>query len=106
MIDAAPRPIAIGRVEDVPLLEARGVSVEGRRVAVFRTADGFRATDAECPHEGGPLADGLVGDGCVTCPLHGWRFDLATGRGLGVDARVRVHEVSERDGWLYLRLSP
>ena len=73
----------IGRVEDVPLLEGRSVTVAGRRVAVFRTAEGFHAIDAACPHEGGPLADGLVADSCVTCPLHGWRFDLRTGAGPG-----------------------
>jgi nitrite reductase (NADH) small subunit len=96
--------VAVGRAEDIPRLEARSLTVGGRRIAIHRTERGFRATDAECPHAGGPLADGLIGDGCVTCPLHGWRFDLETGRAIGEDAAVAVHEVVERDGWLYLRL--
>jgi nitrite reductase (NADH) small subunit len=37
------------------------------------------ATQAECPHRRGPLADGLLGKDHLTCPLHEWRFDLATG---------------------------
>lgn len=93
----------IGRVGDVPLLEGRTTSVAGRRVAVFRTADGHHAIDAACPHRAGPLADGLVADACVTCPLHGWRFDLRTGAALGNHPGVAVHEVVERDGELWLR---
>jgi nitrite reductase/ring-hydroxylating ferredoxin subunit len=37
-------------------------------------------TDNTCLHVGGPLAEGLVEDGCVVCPWHGWTYDLATGR--------------------------
>ena len=110
---ASGRLVPIGRAEDVPRLEARTVTVAGRRIAVYHTPAGYRATDADCPHRGGPLADGrepvgvghvvgLMGDGCVTCPLHGWRFDLGTGEAVGQDARVAVHAVVERDGWLYL----
>ncbi|HEV2819266.1 MAG TPA: Rieske 2Fe-2S domain-containing protein [Solirubrobacteraceae bacterium] len=97
--------IRVGRAEDVPLLEGRNVTVEGRRVAVFRTAQGFHALDAACPHRGGPLADGLVADSCVTCPLHGWRFELRSGAALGVHPDVAVHEVLERDGELWVRIA-
>ena len=72
----------VGRVDDVPLLRAAASTVDGRRVAVFRLLDGFAAIDAHCPHAGGPLADGIVADRCVTCPLHGRRFDLRTGEAL------------------------
>jgi len=96
----------IGRVGDVPLLEGRSVTVAGRRIAVFRTDQGHHAIDATCPHRQGPLADGLVADSCVTCPLHGWRFDLRSGAALGNHPGVAVHEVVERDGELWLRLAP
>jgi nitrite reductase (NADH) small subunit len=94
----------IGRAEDVPLWEGRSVMVGGRRIAVFRTADGWRALGGVCPHEGGPLADGIVADSCVTCPLHGWRFDLDSGEAVNADARVTSYEVVERRGELWLRL--
>ena len=96
--------VYIGKADDVPMLEGRSVAVGGRRVAVFRTPDGFRAIDGACPHAGGPLADGIVADRCVTCPLHGLRFDLETGKAGTGDARVTVYEVAERDGGLWLRL--
>ena len=92
----------IGRAADVPMLEGRSVGVDGRRVAVFRTPGGWRAIDALCPHRGGPLHDGLVADGCVTCPLHAQRFDLRTGKALGDHDGVRAYEVLERDGDLWL----
>jgi nitrite reductase (NADH) small subunit len=70
----------LGPVAQIPLGEGRAFEVGGRRVAIFRTRDGrVFATQGECPHRGGPLADGLVGDGVVVCPLHEWRFDLASG---------------------------
>jgi nitrite reductase (NADH) small subunit len=93
----------IGRPEDVPLLEGRSVAVGDRRIAVFNTGDGFVALDANCPHRSGPLSDGLVADGCVTCPLHGWRLDLHTGEVVaGGEGRVRSYEVVERDGELFV----
>ncbi len=97
--------IRVGRVEDVPVLEGRSVAVGDRRIAVFRTAQGFHALDDACPHRGGPLADGLVADSCVTCPLHGWRFELRSGAALGDHPGVAVHEVFERDGELWVRLA-
>ena len=97
--------IRIGRASDVPMLEGRSVLVGGRRIAVFRTPEGFRALDHACPHAGGPLADGIVADRCVTCPLHGWRFDLATGHAQNADASVAVHDVVERDGELWLQVA-
>lgn len=94
----------IGRVDDVPVLEGRSVAVGDRRIAVFRTPDGFRALDAACPHAGGPLADGLVADRCVTCPLHGRRFDLLTGEGIGGHPGVQAYDVIVRGGELWLRM--
>lgn len=95
--------LRVGRSGDVPALEGRSVSFEGVRVAVFRLPEGWAAVEHACPHAGGPLADGIVADACVTCPLHGRRFDLRTGVQVGGDAVVRTFDVRERDGQLELR---
>ena len=60
--------------------EGRSTSIDGRRIAIFRLLDGYAAIDAHCPHAHGPLHDGIVADSCVTCPLHGRRFDLTPAR--------------------------
>jgi nitrite reductase (NADH) small subunit len=97
--------VRVGDAHDVPLLEGRSITIDGRRIAVFRLPDGWAAIDAACPHRGGPLGDGLVADRCVTCPLHGRRFDLATGEQHGGEDVVAVHEVAERDRELWVRLA-
>ena len=70
------------RVDDIPLGEGRAITLDGRRIAIFRAGGGWYALDAVCPHRGGPLADGIVCDRAVICPLHDRRFDLASGAAL------------------------
>lgn len=88
-------PIAhlLGPIEQIPPGEGREFLVRGRAVAVFRLrGGGVAATDARCPHRNGPLADGLVGDGVVVCPLHARRFGLSDGRCTdAADCAVAVH---------------
>ena len=52
----------------------------GRSYAVFEVGEELRVTDGTCPHNGGPLAEGLVRDGVVTCPWHWYSYELDTGR--------------------------
>jgi nitrite reductase (NADH) small subunit len=101
---ASPTWTRVGRIDDIPLLEGRSTSVDGRRIAIFRLPDGFAALDAHCPHAAGPLADGIVADACVTCPLHGRRFDLTTGRALNGPEQVAVHEVRVEEDEIWVRL--
>ena len=70
------------------------MTLDGRRIAVFRAAGGWYALDAACPHRGGPLADGIVCDRAVICPLHDRRYDLATGAPLGAGEPVAAYAVA------------
>jgi nitrite reductase (NADH) small subunit len=94
--------IDVGSAADVPMLEGRSVAFGEGRIAIFRLPGGWAAIDHACPHAAGPLADGIVADRCVTCPLHGHRFDLRTGLRLGDEGGVAVYEVREHDGRLEL----
>jgi nitrite reductase (NADH) small subunit len=51
------------------------------RLPTFRGA----ALEDKCPHRGGPLSQGIVHDGCVTCPLHNWVISLESGRAQGAN---------------------
>ena len=74
----------LGPLDRVPPGEGKAFEIGGRRVAVFRTRGGeLYATQAVCPHKGGPLADGVVGGGTVICPLHAYKYDLKSGQPLG-----------------------
>jgi nitrite reductase (NADH) small subunit len=78
--------IDIAALDDIPRQGARVVKTPVGCIAIFRTAtDEVFAIEDRCPHKGGPLSEGIVHGGQVTCPLHGMVFDLATGLAQGVD---------------------
>ncbi|MGH2840084.1 MAG: nitrite reductase small subunit NirD [Solirubrobacteraceae bacterium] len=93
------------RVDDVPLGEGRALTLGDRRIALFRTPGAWYALDAICPHRSGPLADGIVCDRAVICPLHERRFDLATGAPLSAGEGVRAHAVEVRGDLVYVALA-
>jgi nitrite reductase [NAD(P)H] small subunit len=101
-MDAA---LAVCKVDDIPPGEGRAVTVAGRRIAVFNAPTGWYALDHACPHLGGPLADGLLADSCVTCPLHERRYDLRTGAALGGGEGVVAHRVELRGDTVEVTLS-
>jgi 3-phenylpropionate/trans-cinnamate dioxygenase ferredoxin subunit len=88
--------------------QAVAVSLNGRNVAVCRSGGRLYAFDNLCPHSGAPLGSGRMSDGVVSCPLHGARFDLASGecltRRMGL-AAVAVHDVRAVDGRIEVALS-
>jgi nitrite reductase (NADH) small subunit len=63
----------------VPRREGRAVRIGGRELAIFNLGDRFLAVENRCPHQGGPLADGIVTGCAVVCPLHAWRVRLDSG---------------------------
>ena len=72
--------MTLAPVGAIPEGEGRTFVVGGERVAVFRMRGGqVFAVQGECPHRGGPLADGLTGGSTVVCPLHAWKVNLASG---------------------------
>ena len=100
----------LGPVDRIPPGEGQTFLVGGREIAVFRSrvADEVYATQARCPHKAGLLADGIVGDGKVICPLHSYKFDLATGTPLGNACQsLRTYRTElTSDGRVLLWLTP
>ena len=67
----------------------------GSRTLCIATVDGvIRALDNECPHRGGPLAEGMIEEGKVVCPWHAWAWDPATGATSESQERVAVYAVN------------
>ncbi|STQ63504.1 Anthranilate 1,2-dioxygenase ferredoxin subunit [Gordonia bronchialis] len=92
--------VAVGAMEDLQLGEGRAYVVGGKQIAVFRMTDGtLHATDAVCPHRGGPLADGQFDLGAVVCPLHQYAFSFGDGSCRNGDVgAVGVYRAEDRDG--------
>ncbi|MBI1380485.1 MAG: Rieske 2Fe-2S domain-containing protein [Planctomycetaceae bacterium] len=65
--------------DEVPMDRAKIVAVGGERVAIFRHAGGLSALSNLCRHQGGPLGEGRIVDGCVTCPWHGYQYQPEDG---------------------------
>ena len=96
--------IDISALDDIPRQGARVVKTHAGCVAIFRTADDqVFAMDDRCPHKGGPLSEGIVHGTSVTCPLHAWVFDLATGMAQGADeGSVRTYPARTEAGRVFL----
>jgi len=69
----------VADVASLPPGQGRSVHVRGREFALYNLDGQFYALDDQCPHRGAPLGAGVLENGCVYCPLHGWGFDLRTG---------------------------
>ena len=96
--------IHIGAVADIPRRGARCVTTTLGRIAVFRTGDDrIFAIEDRCPHKGGPLAQGIVHDASVTCPLHNMVISLQTGEAQGADeGRVRTFATRVDQGDIFI----
>ena len=96
--------LQIGHLNDIPPRGARCVTTPQGKIGIFRTADDqVFAIENRCPHKHGPLSEGIVHGASVTCPLHNWVFDLATGQALGADeGQVRTYPIDLVDGRIFM----
>ena len=95
--------VNLGAVARIALGQALCFVVESQEIAVFRLRDGrLFAVANRCPHRQGPLAEGVIGDGKVVCPLHGHKFDLTTGQGNDAHECVKIYRVWQDNGQVML----
>ncbi len=98
-------------VDELPKNCERGkvIVIEDREIAIFNIDGAIYATSNICPHEMSPLLAAGSLD-CVartvTCPLHGWIFDIPTGQQIGASGSIPVYEVKMADGEVWVREKP
>lgn len=99
--------ITVGKLEDIPRQGARVVHTAAGEIAVFRAqSDAVFALANRCPHKGGPLAEGIVFDHHVACPLHNWKISLESGEAVAPDQGcARSYAVRVEDGMVLLDLN-
>jgi len=69
----------VAAVADVPPGMGTECTAGGRMIALYNVDGEFYALDGVCPHAGGPLGKGVLDGQIVTCPWHGWQFDVTSG---------------------------
>lgn len=99
--------VRVCTLAELPEGSSRVVHTDMGMVAIFHAEGGLHAIDDLCPHMRESLAQGAL-DGCVvTCPAHGWRFDVRTGRSPDFDGiEVETFSVDVEDDVVYLTLAP
>jgi nitrite reductase (NADH) small subunit len=71
--------IAVAKIDQIPPGTCRSVEVRGTFIALCNVEGTLYALDNTCPHAGGPIGEGTIAGDVVTCPWHGWRFNVRTG---------------------------
>ena len=90
---------------DVPPGTIREVQVQGKTVALANVEGQFHAIDGICIHRGGPLGDGPLEGKMVTCPWHGWEYDVTTGKvGQSSTAGVDCYSVEVRGDEVFVNV--
>ena len=91
--------VTVARVEDVPPGAVTTVRVGDEAIALAHVDGGFYATQAACIHLKGPLGEGRLAGPVLTCPWHGWQYDVRTGENEFDRAiQLRTYEVRVEDG--------
>lgn len=95
----------ICRIEDVPNNGLKECEVEGGApVLVINSGEEFFACNAICPHQEVPLCEGMFDGKVLTCHMHLWQWDVATGAPIGLaEAPLEMFDVSVDDGWISIR---
>jgi nitrite reductase (NADH) small subunit len=96
--------IAVARVDELPAGTLKHVRVGEEEIALAHCNGGIYATQAHCLHLQGPLAEGHL-EGCVlTCPWHGWQYDVRTGENeFDLAIKLQTYDVQIEDGEIRVR---
>ena len=97
--------VRVADVAEIPVGTGKEVTLRDRVIAVFNVDGSFHALDGICRHSGGPLGQGPLSGNIITCPWHGWQFDVCTGRHC-LTERIQqdVFRVEVRDGGVFLEI--
>ncbi len=99
--------VPVGHVDDIEEGLAKIVTLAGERVAIFRFEGRISAISNVCQHQNGPLGEGRIIDGCVTCPWHGYQYDPVTGKSPApFTEQVPTFDVRLEAGRIFVSSSP
>jgi nitrite reductase (NADH) small subunit len=97
--------VPVARVEDVPPGTVTAVRAGDEEIALAHCDGGFFAVQGHCLHLQGPLSEGRLHDCVLTCPWHGWQYDVRTGQNeFDLAIQLRTYDVQVDDGEVRVRL--
>lgn len=101
---ASAKSVVVAQANELKVNQMKLLHVDGARIVLARSEQGWFAFDDHCTHRGGSLAGGAMICGTVQCPWHGSQFDVASGTVKAGPAQspIRTYQVQERDGAIHL----
>jgi len=94
------------QVSEIPPGSIKEVQVGGQAIALANVGGTFYAVSNTCLHRGGPLGEGQLEGTVVTCPWHGWQFDVTTGKAvMNPNAEVARYKTEVRGAEVYVELA-
>ena len=99
--------VEVCRVDDIQESRARIACLGGERVAIFRYEGKISAVSNVCQHQNGPLGEGKIVDGCITCPWHGFQYLPETGASPEpFTEKIPTFRVRVQEGRVYVHPRP
>ena len=91
--------VTVVRADELAPGEVRRVKAGEEEIALARIGDEFYAVQGACLHLEGPLGDGGLEDHVLTCPWHGWQYDVRTGKNeFDLAIQLRTYDVRVENG--------
>ncbi|HXD32192.1 MAG TPA: non-heme iron oxygenase ferredoxin subunit [Pyrinomonadaceae bacterium] len=101
----ATRQVPAGLVEDLrPGQIATVETPDGDELALYNVNGELYATENFCPHRGAPLSEGFLCGHVIECGLHGWQFDVRTGRCLTLEEKIKTFPVLVEDDVIQIEI--
>jgi len=105
----------VAKESEIPPGTRKEFDIEGHDIVVFNIGGNYHAVENYCPHMGGPVANGPVREDdqertTISCPFHGWQFDIESGdtitpnkkRVQKFDAGLKKYDVDTEEGRIYV----
>lgn len=97
--------VKVASLSDLPPGTTRMAEANGKEIALYNVDGTICATSNICPHQGGPLAEGILEGTTIICPWHAWAFDVCTGTSpVNPRTKVETYPVKVKQDEIYVEV--
>lgn len=99
--------VKVCKLEDIASNRAKTILIGKENIAIFKYENKLSAVNNMCRHQGGPLGEGMILDGCITCPWHGYQYLPHNGQSPPpFTEKIETYDVRLIEGWVYVNPNP